>query len=146
MTGNERDIQKIAAILIQFLIPCILSIDVNTPVRGNSMTISQIRRRINALKRRFAPELAIIKLRRIAQVVADDWTPDEPPEPTDVIRRITGAGFRLPTFVRIRRYLDDTRRRGDIPDPCEIVLNLLPWADNHRYLELLRWDLPAPAR
>ena len=37
------------------------------------MTISQIRRRINALKRRFATELTIIKLRRIAESVADDW-------------------------------------------------------------------------
>ncbi len=110
------------------------------------MTISQIRRRINALKRRFAPELAIIKLRRIAKAVADDWTPDQPPEPSDVIGRIAKAGLRLTTFANLGRYLNDTRRRGDIPDPCEIVLNLLPWADNHRYLEFLRWDLPAPAR
>ena len=35
------------------------------------MTVSQIRRRINVLKRRFAPELAIIRLRRIAEAVAD---------------------------------------------------------------------------
>ena len=45
------------------------------------MTISQIRRRIDALKRKFAPELAIIKLRRIAEAVADEWDPSEPPEP-----------------------------------------------------------------
>ena len=31
------------------------------------MTLSQIRRRVDALKRRFARELAIIKLRRIAE-------------------------------------------------------------------------------
>ena len=34
------------------------------------MTISQIRARINALKRRFARELAIVKLRPIAESVA----------------------------------------------------------------------------
>ena len=145
MTGNEWDIQKIAAILIQSLILSILSIDVNTPVRGNSMTISQIRRRIAALKRKFAPELTIIKLRRIAEAVADDWTPDQPPEPSDIIERIAKAGFRLPTFAGLARYLNDTRLPGDVPDPGAIVLHLLPWARKDRYCELLRWDLPAPA-
>ena len=110
------------------------------------MTLSQIRRRINALKRRFASELAIIKLRRIAEAVSDDWDPTEPPEPADVIERVAKAGFRLPTFMRLRRYLDDTIRQGDVPMPEEIVLNLLPWASKDRYRAFLRWDLPAPAR
>ena len=109
------------------------------------MTISQLRRRVNALNRRFAPELAIIKLRRIAESVADDWDPSEPPEPADVIRRIADAGFRLPTFVRLSRYLKDTRRQGDVPEPESIVLDLLPWAWKDRYRAFLRWDLPAPA-
>ena len=110
------------------------------------MTISQIRRRVAALKRRFAPELAIIKLRRIAEAVADDWDSSESPEPADVIQRIAKAGFRLPTFASLARYLNDTRRQGDVPDPGAIVLSLLPWASKPRYCELLRWDLPAPAR
>ena len=110
------------------------------------MTLSQIRRRVNILKCRFAPELAIIKLRRVAEAVSDDWNPDQPPEPADVISRIVRAGFRLPTFVRLRRYLEDTRSQGDVPEPESIVLSLLPWAWDHRYRAFLRWDLPAPAR
>ena len=110
------------------------------------MTISELRRRINALKRRFARELAIIKLRRIAEAVAEDWDPDQPPEPADVIGRIARAGFRLPTFIRLQRYLDDTRRREDIPEPESIVLRLLPWASADRYSDLLRWELPVPTR
>ena len=106
------------------------------------MTISQLRRRIDALKRKFAPELAIIKLRRVAEAVADDWTPDQPPEPADVIRRIVKAGFCLPTFARLHRYLDDVRRKGEVPYPNTIVLDLLPWAEHERYFPLLRWDLP----
>ncbi len=109
------------------------------------MTVSQIRRRVSALKRRFAPELTIIKLRRIAEAVGDHWDPSQPPDPADVIGRIADAGLRLPTFASLRRYLDDTRRQDDVPDPCAIVLKLLPWTDNHRYREFLRWDLPAPA-
>ena len=110
------------------------------------MTLSQIRRRVNVLKRRFARELAIIKLRRIAESVSDDWDPDQPPEPTDVIERVAKAGFRLPTFMRLRRYLDDTIRQGDVPESEAMVLNLLPWASKDRYRAFLRWDLPASAR
>ena len=108
------------------------------------MTISQLRRRIDALKRRFARELAIIKLRRIAESVADDWNLDNPPEPADVIQRVVKAGFRLPTFTRLSRYLKDTRRQGVVPYPNTIVLELLPWAENDRYFPLLCWDLPSP--
>ena len=110
------------------------------------MTISQIRRRIDALMRRFARELAIIKLRRIAESVADDWDPDHPPEPSDVIQRVVKAGFRLNTFTRLSIYLKDMRRRGDVPDPYMIVCRLLPWADNDRCSQWFRWEQPAPAR
>ena len=90
------------------------------------MTLSQLRRRVNALKGQSDHELAIIRLRRIAETVANDWTPSDPPEPADVIRRIVKAGFRLTTFASLRRYLDDTRRKGDVPLPNTIVLRLLP--------------------
>ena len=109
------------------------------------MTISEIRRRVNSLKRKFAPELAIIKLHRIAESVADDWDPDQPSEPADVIQRVAQAGFRLTTFIRLRRYLDDMRRQGDVPLPASIVCSLLPWAENNRYQDFLRWERPAPA-
>ena len=110
------------------------------------MTLSQIRRRVDALKRKFATELAIIRLRRIAEAVADDWNPDQPPKPADVIERVAKAGFRLPTFMSLRRCLDNARRQGDVPHPEDIVINLLPWIDGDRYHKFLRWDLPAPAR
>ena len=90
------------------------------------MTISQIRTRINTLKRRFARELAILKLRRIAESFANDWDPGQPTEPADVIQRVVKAGFRLNTFIRLRRYLDDMRRQGDVPLPASIVCSLLP--------------------
>ena len=108
------------------------------------MTISQLRRRIDALKRKFARELAIIRLRRIAESVADAWNPDDPPEPADVIRRVADAGFRLPTFGRLGHCLRDARRQGEPPDPESFVCSLLPWAENDRYYKLLREDLPAP--
>ena len=110
------------------------------------MTISQLRRRIDALKRKFAREIAIIKLRRVAEAIADDWDPEHPPEPADVIQRVVKAGFRLNTFTRLSRYLIDTRRKGDVPLPYAIVCSLLPWADNDRCREWFRWELVSPGR
>ncbi len=106
------------------------------------MTLAQIRRRVNALKRKFVLELAILKLRRIAESVADDWDLDEPPEPHDVIARIAKAGFRLSTFMRLRWYLNDTIRQGEVPEPRRIVTSLLPWASQGRYREFFDRDLP----
>ena len=110
------------------------------------MTLSQIRRRVDALKRRFAREIAILELQEIAESVSDEWDPSEPPEPAHVIRRIADAGFLLPTFTRLSHYLKEVRRRDDVPDPESIVLDLLPWAREDRYRNFFRWDHPAPAR
>ena len=107
------------------------------------MTISQIRARVNALMRRFARELAIVKLRPIAESVADDWDPDNPPETADVIQRVVNAGFRLNTFTRLSSYLKDMRRQGDVPDPYIIVCCLLPYADNDHCCQWFRWEQPA---
>ena len=106
------------------------------------MTLSEIRRRIDALKRKFARELAIIKLRRIAEAVADDWDSRRPPRTRRRHPAHRQSRLRLPTFIRLRRCLEDARRKGEVPYPDDMVLSLLPWADNHRYRELLRWDLP----
>ena len=107
------------------------------------MTISQIRTRINALMRRFARELAIVKLRPIAESIENEWEPDNPPKPADVIQRVVKAGFRLNTFTRLSSYLKDMRRRNDVPDPYIIVCCLLPYADNDRCRQWFRWEQPA---
>ena len=85
------------------------------------MTLSEIRRAIDALKRKFATELAIIKLRRIAQAVADDWDPDRPPEPHDVIQRFVKAGSLLTTFANLAAT--STR-----PDARATFLNPSTWS------------------
>ena len=90
--------------------------------------------------------MTIAQLRRLANAVADDWDPSDPPEPPQVIKRVADAGFRLSTFMRLHRYLEDTRRKGEVPYPNAIVLSLLPWAGDDRYIKLLSWDLPAPTR
>ena len=106
------------------------------------MTIVQLRRRINALKRRFARELDIIQARRVAEAVADDWQRSNPPDTHQVIQRFADAGLRSNTYANLAEYLAECRRKEEIPYPNVMVCNLLRYAWDHRYDELLRWDLP----
>ena len=106
------------------------------------MTISQLRSRIDALKRRFARELLILKVRRIAQAVADHWPPSQPPDPTGVIQRFAKAGCRLSTYGRLHQYLDRTRRQNEVPEARAMLFTLLPWAADERYDNFFRWDIP----
>ena len=109
------------------------------------MTLSEIRRAVNALKRKFARELAILKARRIAEAVADHWDRSDPPEPSRVIRRFVDAGLRSNTWVNLTEYLNDSRRKEEIPYPDLMVRNMLPYAWDHRYDNFFDWDLPPEA-
>ena len=109
------------------------------------MTLSQLRRRIDALKRRFARELAIIKLRRIAEAVSDDWTPIRAPgtvrrHPAHRQSRLPAAHLRPPQ--QLPQQTPDARAKSPTPNPSS--WNLLPWADNYRYRELPPLGTPLP--
>ena len=67
------------------------------------MTLSQIRREIEALKRKYAKELAILRLRRQAEEVCDQWEravndQQEPPQPYAVVGKMA-AGRLLPLHL-----------------------------------------------
>ena len=106
------------------------------------MTFAQLRRRLDALMRRFARELAIIKARRTVEPIAQQWNPEEPPEPHHVGVRIADAGFRLNTYGNLDEYLFATIRKGEQPNPITMVRKLLPYAWDHRYDNFFAFDLP----
>ena len=113
------------------------------------MTLSQIRREIEALKRKYAKELAIVRLRRQAEEVCDQWEravndQQEPPQPHAVVGKMAAAGFFLSTYITLHHYVKRIREQGKLPEPRQIVLNLLPWAGEDRYISYLTCDLPAP--
>ena len=86
-----------------------------------------LRSRVNALRRRMALELAVVRLRRVAQEFCVQWTvarSDSHP----FVRRVVQAGFRLPTFMAVHNYLDRCRSQNATPDSDEIVRSLLPWS------------------
>ncbi len=112
-------------------------------------TLSEIRREIRALQRKYHRQLTIYRMRRVTEEVHHDYAravadQQEPPKPLEVIRKIADQGFRLTTWMHLHNYLDKVREQGDIPEPRRMLLALLPWAWESKYDHLLLRELPAP--
>jgi hypothetical protein len=95
--------------------------------------MNDLRRRVNALRRKMARALAVVRLRPLAQDFCAQWdsalSGSRPlPEPHSFIRRVAQAGFRLPTFMAAHRYLERCRRQNALPGCHELVRSLLPWS------------------
>ena len=92
-----------------------------------------LRRRVNALRRKLAIPLAIVRLRRLAQEFCLQSTVaraerQPPPGSHPFIRRVVDAGFRLPTFMAVSQYLERCRTQNIIPDSYQLLRSLIPWA------------------
>ena len=112
-------------------------------------TLSEIRREIRSLRRRFHREIAIYRMRRITEEVHYDYARavadrQDPPRPQEIVRRIADQGFRLTTWMNLLKYLERIREAGDIPEPRTMLTNLLPWVWETKYDRLLMRELPAP--
>ena len=95
------------------------------------MTISQLRRQFEALKRKYARVIAAAVLRPVANKIVNLWdiaTTKKQPKPSPILclQKVAKAGFRLKTFKALHIYLEDCRRYGGFPDPEEIIQKLLP--------------------
>ena len=82
-------------------------------------TLSQIKREIRALQRKYHRELTIYRMRRVTEQVQHDYARavadrQQPPKPLEIIRRIADQGFRLTTWIRLHNYLDKVREAGEI--------------------------------
>ena len=94
-------------------------------------TISSLRRQIEALKRKYAREIAAAVLEPVADKIVNLWdiaTAKNQPKPSPLIcvREVAEAGFRLRTFNALHAYIDNCRNYGGFPDADEIVNRLLP--------------------
>ena len=112
------------------------------------MTITQIRNQIHSLQRKFAKELAVYRLRQLAEEIADDWAiataeAEQLPQPHQVVRRVAREGHVLRTYMNLSRYVQRCLDNGECLVPQKIVLALLPWAWNHRYDDILYGDIPS---
>ncbi len=94
-------------------------------------TISSLRRQIEALKRKYAREIAAAVLKPVANQITRLWeiavAKKQPkPDPLDCVQKVAQAGFRLHTFKALHGYIEDCRRYGGFPDADVIVNKLLP--------------------
>ena len=95
--------------------------------------LRSLRARVNALRRKMAPALAVVKVRRTADDYCHRWSVatsnyELPPDPQRLIKGLGQAGLRLPSFASANNFLDDYRRRNTDPDPQRLFRVLLPWA------------------
>ena len=108
-------------------------------------SLSQLRRRVDALRRKCAKELAVVQLRPLAEDFSQQWAVAlsnrrPAPQPQPFIRRIAQHGFRFNTFMALHHYLERCRSEDTIPDCHGIIAALLPQFPVDRLEEMLRWD------
>ena len=94
--------------------------------------LSHIRSRINALRRKMALEISLVRLRPMAEDFCTEWqvaaTEGEPaPDDLAFIRKV-GAKIRLPTFMAAHRYLQQCLAQKTVPGVEHLLGALLPWA------------------
>ena len=111
------------------------------------MTLAQIRNRIHALQRRFGLPLAIIRLRPYATQFCHQWAvaqdQQQPlPQTPAFIRKLAGAGFRLPTFMYLHHHIKRHLSNNTCPNPKGIISALLPHAAAREGIidAIFHWD------
>ena len=127
------------------------------------MSLRQLRNRVDALKRKLAVPLAVVRLRPLAEEFCREWaqaranfggpeapSKQKPPPLTSAqtgalpfISQFAGQGFRLPTFMDLHKYLERCRAADDLPECHEIIRRLLPQPTNGGLRAILQWDAPA---
>ena len=94
-------------------------------------TLSSVRRRVDVIRRKLAVPLAILRLHRLANEFSLEWTvavADRQPRPEShpFILRVAAAGFRLTTFMEVRKYLEGCRSQNTLPETYKLLRALLP--------------------
>ena len=98
--------------------------------------LSDLRRRVDALLRKYAKEVAVVRLRRLTQEYSLEWTvavavavanQQPPPDTHSFILRVAAAGFRLTTFMSVHKYLEECRSQNAVPEKDKMTQALLPW-------------------
>ena len=84
------------------------------------LTLSQLRRRVDALKRKYAKELAVVRLRRLADQYSQQWACDisdrkPAPQSQPFIRQIAQSGYRLQDLCGPRHLPETLPRTGRYP-------------------------------
>ena len=111
--------------------------------------LGQIRSRINALRRKMALEISLVRLRPMAEEYCLEWSvaaTEGQPAPDDLaFIRGVGAKFRLPTFMAAHQYLQQCITDKIVPGVEHLLGALLPWAVVRGLVVLSADPTPTPA-
>ena len=97
------------------------------------MSLSEIQRSVNSLKRRLALPIAVIRMRRVVDDVCDQWGAAQAdgkplPRPFQVVTSVLRAGCRHGEPMALGRYIRRCLDENENPDPHDMVRALLPRA------------------
>ena len=95
------------------------------------MTLSQIRNRIQTLRRKYSLPITVIRLHPYATLFCDQWAiaqdrKQPPPDSFSLVWKLANSGFRLPTFTNLHTCLSLHRDNNTCPHPIDIVASLHP--------------------
>ena len=105
-------------------------------MRHSPTTLSQLRREVEAIERKYARVFAAAILKPVTNQITELWAiavaKEQPkPDALSCVRKVVAAGFRLHTFTALHIYLKDWVRRlpqprrnrgGTVPRPPRQVL------------------------
>ena len=121
------------------------------------MTLSQIRREVETLKRKYATELEVHRLRPLALEFCDELTeavvcPKSGPAMSvfewaqNFFKRLKGLGFRIRGFVPLIDYLERCLDRRVLPQVNDVMRSLLPMAVEKGLIPRSFQEIPFPAK
>ena len=104
--------------------------------------MNEMRRRVDALRRKLALELAVIELHRVAWDFAVKWgvalTGGQPvPEPHTFPSKVGATGVRGASHMAALKYLEECRDKSAAPDAQKLLYRLMPCAHDFPYNSLL---------
>ena len=97
------------------------------------MSLSHIRSRIEALERKFADAITVVRARRVAEEMCHQWARNvaerQPlPEEFEFCRKLPDAGIASGDWFALRRYVARRLENNDFPNPWDMLKVFLPGA------------------
>ena len=97
------------------------------------MSLSRIRNRVNSLQRQFAVALSVVRTRRVAEDVCEQWhvaRMESKPLPDDfeVTGKVRDAGIFAGNWMGLHQYIKECHDQGKEPEPSDFLRAFLPRA------------------
>ena len=97
------------------------------------MSIARLRNQLEALERKLALPLAVVRAKRVAQDICDRWakaqSENKPlPTPFEVVQMAREAGIRYASFMDLNLYIQRCLKEKRSPEPEGFLHSVLPRA------------------